>query len=600
MNSYNLYYFNADKTDPRIKERWDGDKSSLYRRSKADRSLILSVPGFDTHSVRLIYHYDKDSSWPYRSMVDLEIRGAVPYRQPDLISKLKERSLQSDGLVWYGNPSCLCRYAAKESIETGEDLVNAMLKMMDIFDPVFEEFRQAREEMDKFLAYGNAGTDFDEDGSKQLVPLDYAISKVGKIDYSKLKIPGYQRTYKWGRKNVNQLINDILLIKPGSSYRLGTLVVNNGDVVDGQQRSVTIALLLSQLLKNAEVKALVNENPGYQALYKSMLGFWERVKYKSRAAVSNIRKNLELIKGRNSDLNVDFFRRLVDNCEFVIIYLKSQNEAFQFFDSQNSRGKDLDPHDLLKAFHLREIREISPHDLDNITYWQKLKTEDLESLFLTMYRIKRWSKSLQAREFTKADVDAFKGFSPISETGSAPSVPMFGPAYYLYQRFLNECDSFPFQIEGTVVNGRLFFDMVRHYNACRASLYSAESLQGHPKTQEIVSLLGNYDKRHRLGDTYIRGLFDALMMYYTDKFGTDHIDSVSELFFIYAYGIRLSNSKVSIATVDNEAVTGKMFRAIRDSVGPLDVLAVEVEAVTPEDNCSKALKAKFSSLNKLK
>ena len=29
-------------------------------------------------------------------------------------------------------------------------------------------------------------------------------------------------------------------------------------------------------------------------------------------------------------------------------------EAFQLFDSQNNRGKSLEPHDLLKAYHLRQ------------------------------------------------------------------------------------------------------------------------------------------------------------------------------------------------------------------------------------------------------
>ena len=33
---------------------------------------------------------------------------------------------------------------------------------------------------------------------------------------------------------------------------------------------------------------------------------------------------------------------------------KRLSEAFQLFDSQNNRGKSLEPHDLLKAYHLRK------------------------------------------------------------------------------------------------------------------------------------------------------------------------------------------------------------------------------------------------------
>ena len=43
-------------------------------------------------------------------------------------------------------------------------------------------------------------------------------------------------------------------------------------------------------------------------------------------------------------------------CQVVKVVLYDVSEAFQFFDSQNARGVDLAPHDLLKAFHLREMQ----------------------------------------------------------------------------------------------------------------------------------------------------------------------------------------------------------------------------------------------------
>ncbi len=57
-----------------------------------------------------------------------------------------------------------------------------------------------------------------------------------------LKIPSYQRPYKWTTKNVNQLIDDVLIHKEKSEYRLGTLVVHNhngvSDIVDGQNEQL--------------------------------------------------------------------------------------------------------------------------------------------------------------------------------------------------------------------------------------------------------------------------------------------------------------------------------------------------------------------------
>ena len=40
----------------------------------------------------------------------------------------------------------------------------------------------------------------------------------------------------------------------------------------------------------------------------------------------------------------------------VEVVLQDISEAFQFFDSQNARGKDLEPHDLLKAYHLGALK----------------------------------------------------------------------------------------------------------------------------------------------------------------------------------------------------------------------------------------------------
>lgn len=51
----------------------------------------------------------------------------------------------------------------------------------------------------------------------------------------------------------------------------------------------------------------------------------------------------------------DILKSFDNLLEVVVITVEKQEEAFQLFDSQNSRGKALYPHDLLKAYHLREM-----------------------------------------------------------------------------------------------------------------------------------------------------------------------------------------------------------------------------------------------------
>lgn len=83
------------------------------------------------------------------------------------------------------------------------------------------------------------------------------IVSIEKLLFSRdLSIPEYQRPYKWTAKNVHQLIDDILLYKNKSSYRIGTIVLyqdtNSLDIVDGQQRMLTLTLITYALFKNKE------------------------------------------------------------------------------------------------------------------------------------------------------------------------------------------------------------------------------------------------------------------------------------------------------------------------------------------------------------
>ena len=73
------------------------------------------------------------------------------------------------------------------------------------------------------------------------------------LSIQNLCIPEYQRPYKWTIKNVNQLIDDILLFQDKNSYRFGTIVLHKDkdenkkerlNIVDGQQRTITLFLII--------------------------------------------------------------------------------------------------------------------------------------------------------------------------------------------------------------------------------------------------------------------------------------------------------------------------------------------------------------------
>jgi hypothetical protein len=81
---------------------------------------------------------------------------------------------------------------------------------------------------------------------------------------------------------------------------------------------------------------------------------------------------------------------------------------------------------------------------------------------------------------------------------------------------------------------------------------------------------------NRVGDEYVRNVFDALLLFYIDKFGTYEIGRATELFFFYAYSIRIRQFRVSLATIDNAMIEGTLFKTLREAVNPNELLNYQV------------------------
>src|SRR5690606_14966906 len=151
-----------------------------------------------------------------------------------------------------------------------------------------------------------------------------------------------------------QLVDDIILHKNKSSYRLGTIVIheekNKLNIVDGQQRTVTLILITKAILNSDFRKEI--KNPELIQLLSSLDRSLFNPTFQNDISIANIQTNYKEIERLVAILDEETIRFLLTKCEFIQFILGDISEAFQFFDSQNARGKDLEPHDLLKAFHL--------------------------------------------------------------------------------------------------------------------------------------------------------------------------------------------------------------------------------------------------------
>lgn len=546
----------------------------------------------------------------YQGFVELHLEGKYNNSEYNPFWRaLVEESQKHADLSWHNwqnRNQGRCRYDTE--IRDASDIVDGFKYLASVFDPILVK-------LSKDFQLESEPKEENDVGVLQKVPIPdvqpISIRKPAEVigikdlPFDNLEIPKYQRPYKWGVKNVNQLITDLQVFSKSKEYRLGTLVLHDNEIVDGQQRIITLSLLLYALFQNKEV---IKDN-SYQDVRERINIFWQRTKFKNAYSIANVRENLKVIKERRADLDKKFLDFLLNHCEFVVVQLSDIAEAFQFFDSQNARGKDLEPHDLLKAFHLREIKNFTKKDGENITTWQDMNTDHLATLFLSMFRVKQWARNNEGRTFTKDDVGVFKGIS--LDSNVFPYYMQQIVCHYFADIYQNDLSrkidrstfEFPFQLDQICINGSRFFDMVRHYDKLYSAIISEDTFipfindKENASAYEIVNTLNSYDKRNRQGDVYVRQLFDCLLMYYVDRFGYDNINKVARKLFCYTYRLRLEHYSVQLSTVDNEAIYGSrenatffspMFRIIRDAKTPYDILGENIRQANRQSMASNS------------
>lgn len=411
-----------------------------------------------------------------------------------------------------------------------------------------------------------------------------------------LAIPEYQRPYKWTGKNVSQMFSDIALHKDKGAYRLGTVVFHqhNGkrNIVDGQQRTISLMLAVLALI-NERLPARAGENSiKWPDLRKQLTQLGEYLQsfnpsFRSPISQANIHNNYLAVSRILSrpDFTEEMIYFLLNKCELVYFELKNISEAFQFFDSQNARGRDLEPHDLLKAFHLREFTpEDEPFKAEVVSHWESSDTDALAKLFSRyLFRIRNWSRGASARYFGKEHTHLFKGVN-INRIDRYPYVEQLRMAHHFVdeynQHYQHRIDGnhlpFPFHLDQIIINGRRFFEMIGHYQnkIGQIDARTLPTLEGF--SSRILETISDYKGMHRTGDRYVRSIFDCLMITYIDKFGMVEIPRAVEKAFIWAYSLRLNMQVLQLASMDNYVLQNNMFLLIKESTQPADFLSIEL------------------------
>lgn len=232
---------------------------------------------------------------------------------------------------------------------------------------------------------------------------------------TKFSIDYYQREYRWTKKQVAELIDD-LVEKFGNSYEfdhersavenyghyfLGSIIISNKDsrkfIIDGQQRLTTLSLLLIhiyRLLSDDEQKAQIAE-----LIFSMRFGRRSfNLDVEERAAcmealfsgntiheagqpesVINILKRFqdvtelfpdELLLGSTLAFFSDW---LIENVHMVEITAYSDADAYTIFETMNDRGLSLTPTDMLKGYLLAHIEDAKHRNRANLLWRTQIK-----------------------------------------------------------------------------------------------------------------------------------------------------------------------------------------------------------------------------------
>ena len=410
--------------------------------------------------------------------------------------------------------------------------------------------------------------------------IQFTSKKVGELlKKGNLRIPSYQRPYKWNRKHIRNLFYDLRDAMGKKEYQIGSVILheNDGhlDIVDGQQRLISISLflyLLDRLENYKGANQLLSAELGELSCYYASENYneWE---------------NLTQLVGENHAKDICNF--LLENCSISVITMPQErlSEAFQLFDSQNNRGKSLEPHDLLKAYHLRKE---DTEDERIVEKWEQFVDDEdlsLKELFdKHLFRMRRWSRGETGLtnkrygsylRFTEDFIDDFKG---VDLNQNFP-----------YLELYRHIENLPMSITMPIIDGSKFFEYIEsahgtikeHKDFLNAELGFSDEPEGEEKNLAYPEGMLNIYNSSKGRYLKCHNIFLNICSLFADRFGKDELSKeIVETLFIWSYYPRVKSKAIYDATVGKYAAGGsfrqkeaqKLFQLLSHAVTPNDFM----------------------------
>lgn len=184
-------------------------------------------------------------------------------------------------------------------------------------------------------------------------------------------IPLYQRAYAWTDTEIEQLIDDIQE-HDGERYYIGSLIVcrreSGFEVIDGQQRLTTLLLLMIELeLPVKNTLSFACRKRADNTLSK----FIALGRYRDGKEPFDAELEQNLVRGRRiiaEKLRADKIDRKdlsgkLAHLKLYRIQVPPGTDLNRYFEIMNTRGEQLEQHDILKATLMSEIQEAGKREL---------------------------------------------------------------------------------------------------------------------------------------------------------------------------------------------------------------------------------------------
>jgi len=349
----------------------------------------------------------------------------------------------------------------------------------------------------------------------------------------RLTIPEYQRPYRWGTQQLESLLTDIQAHKqrtPNLPYYLGSLILHQTyhpagaggtrllNIIDGQQRITTLALLALVIGDNRmQTGSLSIEHPISQ---------------------NTVIRNLTWLK----EQDIDELKRIINlrELQFSLVITQSEDDAYRFFETQNTGGVRLAGPDIIKAHHLRAVdREYLK---EYALKWESLG--DLNASVMAILRGRYWQQ-VDWRDLPRHNQKPQIRDTVVNELASKTGSDGVDVSYGRVKRVVSDSGvmsmttpSQGYDMRQPLNAGTNAINYVAYFQCLYQRYWESPETVHVQDYREFITWLNG-----QKGCGYLQDLYEACLLLYISQFGEEKLTVAAKKIFRVVYSRRVSNQK---------------------------------------------------------